>query len=218
MSLSMSIADRVYSLLLRAYPPEFRHAYGREMLLLFRDQRRDGSAMGSGVRFWAAMVLDVCRSAPRIQLDALRTRMQSQAEGPCNESRHFRPEDRIMTTKQIVATLGVLGGAFEIFSTASEAVTGRSMNHGNGWALAIALGVLMGALLLASGVALLRRGDAATRLAQGAALGCLALVVGLHFIFPYMSIFSVLVGIAIPVALLVVASRASGGRSMPSMA
>lgn len=220
---STRVAERVYSLLLNVYPSEFRHVYGREMLLLFRDQWRDQHAspchtLGASVRFWAAILLDVGRSAPPLGFEALRTRLQAEDERSCNEFQHIHPEDRIMTTKQIVATLAVLGGVFEMLSTASEASDGWSMNHGNGWVLAIALGVLMGALLLASGVALLRSGAAAIRLAQGAALACLALVVGLHFVFPYMSIFSVLVGIAIPIALLVMTSRSSGDRSRPSVA
>ena len=31
-------AERIYRLLLRAYPADFRAQYGREMVLLFRDQ------------------------------------------------------------------------------------------------------------------------------------------------------------------------------------
>ena len=34
-------AEPIYRLLLRAYPPDFRAEYGREMVLLFRDQCRE---------------------------------------------------------------------------------------------------------------------------------------------------------------------------------
>ncbi len=38
--MSPAAAERIYRLLLRAYPPDFRAEYGREMVLLFRDQCR----------------------------------------------------------------------------------------------------------------------------------------------------------------------------------
>ena len=37
-------AEQIYRLLPRAYPPDFRAEYGREMVLLFRDQCREHDA------------------------------------------------------------------------------------------------------------------------------------------------------------------------------
>lgn len=67
-----------YRLLLGAYPPAFRAAYGREMAQLFRDQRR-AAAVGDHpvLGFWAAVVWDVVRSAPALRLDALRARWRA---------------------------------------------------------------------------------------------------------------------------------------------
>jgi hypothetical protein len=80
--------------------------------------------------------------------------------------------------------------------------------------LAVALDFVMGALMLGAGIALLQRRANATRIA---ALACLVLVVGLQLTFPYMSIFSRLLGVGIPIALLL-ASRRDDSSAMPSMA
>jgi hypothetical protein len=56
----------VYRALLRAYPKEFRDAYGREMEQTFRDlcreERRRGGMAGL-VRLWARVVLDLSSTA-----------------------------------------------------------------------------------------------------------------------------------------------------------
>ncbi len=41
-------AERIYRLLLRAYPPDFRAEYEREMVLLFRDQCRESDVRTAG--------------------------------------------------------------------------------------------------------------------------------------------------------------------------
>src|SRR6266571_1558077 len=64
-------AERIYRLLLRAYPPDFRAENGREMVLLFRDQCRESDARTLG--FWAAVICDVARSAPALRAEAWRT-------------------------------------------------------------------------------------------------------------------------------------------------
>ena len=61
-------AERIYRLLLRAYPPDFRAEYGREMVLLFRDQCRESDVRTVG--FWAAVICDVARSAPALRAEA----------------------------------------------------------------------------------------------------------------------------------------------------
>src|SRR6266571_3381953 len=64
-------AERIYRLLLRAYPPDFRAEYEREMVLLFRDQCRESDVRTIG--FWAAVIWDVARSAPALRAEAWRT-------------------------------------------------------------------------------------------------------------------------------------------------
>lgn len=57
----MMIADKVYRLLLRAYPAELREEYGREMLLTFRDARRD--RVVSEPQFWLDIIRDIARTS-----------------------------------------------------------------------------------------------------------------------------------------------------------
>ncbi len=136
-------AERIYRLLLRAYPPAFRAEYGREMVLVFRDQCRDGDVRTLG--FWTAVIYDVARSAP------------------------------------------------EWVAGSKGAIDGR-------YALAVVLGVLASALLLGAGVAILLRRQQAARLALFASLVSL---VAARLLFPWMSIFSQLVGFGLPVGLLI---------------
>src|SRR5258707_7780174 len=63
-------AERIYRLLLRAYPPDFRGQYEREMVLLFRDQCRESDVHTVG--FWAAVIWDIARSAPALRMEAWR--------------------------------------------------------------------------------------------------------------------------------------------------
>ena len=68
-------AERAYGLLLRAYPSEFRAAFGREMTSTFRDLVRDSST--PRMLFWIEIMVDVARTAPARHVDALRTRFSS---------------------------------------------------------------------------------------------------------------------------------------------
>ena len=65
-------AERAYALLLRAYPAEFRVAYGREMMLAFRDLARDAGT--TGFSFWIRIVTDVVRTAPSLRAELARQR------------------------------------------------------------------------------------------------------------------------------------------------
>jgi hypothetical protein len=188
---------------------------------VFRDQCRDrrrasgpgAAARGGAFAFWAATAWDVARSAPALRLDAARARWRGRKRGAPAGGPHpappFRPDGGTMSGKRAAATLALLGGAFQLANTGAEVWAGYRGPTG-GWALAMALAFVMGALLLTGGVALVRPGPGATRLARGAALACLALVVGLQLVFPFMSIFARLLGVGIPVALLL-ATRGSGG-------
>src|SRR5207247_831820 len=68
-------AERIYRRLLRAYPPDFRAEYGREMVLLFRDQCQESDVRTVG--FWAAVICDVARSAPALRAEAWRENLRT---------------------------------------------------------------------------------------------------------------------------------------------
>jgi len=68
-------AEDIYRLLLRAYPPDFRAEYEREMVLLFRDQCRESDVRTAG--FWARVLCDVARSALALRMEAWRQNTQT---------------------------------------------------------------------------------------------------------------------------------------------
>jgi hypothetical protein len=199
----MSAAERAYRLMLRAYPPGFRAAYGREMVLVFRDRRREASARG--MRFWWEMIWDVARSAPALRLDAFRMRW----------------EGDIQTGEEKMRTMAILAVLIGVAEAANALVEGRAGGIANGgfWLAGVSLTIVAGALLLAAGILMLRRAPGAVRWAQAAAIICLTVVVLIRLVQPWMSIFATLLGIAFPIALLLFLWwTRRRGPSAPSMA
>ncbi len=181
-------AERLYRLLMRTYPADFRAKYGREMVLLFRDQCREGD-VGSP-RFWARVILDVARSAP-----ALRAQMW--------RARGHENTGILEAIMKLAATLIVLLGVYVAVNALAEAFGGGAGTPAGRYLLAIALGALAGALLLAAGIALLRRTPAGRQVTSLALVASLVIIVVVRVVHPWMSIFSQLVGIGLPVALLI---------------
>jgi hypothetical protein len=177
-------AERAYALLLRAYPSGFRAAFGREMTTTFRGLVRDSGS--PGVRFWMEIIADVARSAPAQHADALRARWNS----------NQRMEESRMKAMGILAVgIGLLqsvNGIIELTHGGAAGLPG----------LVVALAVVLGVLLVAAGVALLRGAAIASTLAALAAVCWLALVVIVRAVHPWMSIFSMLLAVVFPIALL----------------
>ena len=71
---SLAVSNRLYRLLLAAYPAEFRHEYGAQMAQVFRDRcreeqgRRGGSRRAGLARVWMETILDLARTAPEEHL------------------------------------------------------------------------------------------------------------------------------------------------------
>lgn len=172
-------AERIYRLLLRVYPPDFRARYGSEMALLFRDQCREGDVRS--LRFWAAVIWDVARSAPALRAEAWQGRV-------------------IM---RLTAMLTVLLGAYVTVSTFAEGLAGLRGAMSGRYVLAVVLAGSAGALLLTAGVALLRRTPSGRKTASLALLASLALIVAARLVFPWMGIFFRVVGIGLPLAFLI---------------
>jgi hypothetical protein len=190
-------AERIYGVLLHCYPRSFRDEYGQEMTQLFRDLYL---ARGSvTLTFWTSVVLDVARSAPGLRVEAWWARRHE----------NTRTLEGIM---KLVAMLTVLMGVFGALNALAEGMVGLRGTLDGIHLLAIVLGGTAGALLLAAGIALLRRTPSGRRTATIAALGSLVIVVAARLAHPWMSIFSQLVGIGLPIALLAVLhlSRWSG--------
>jgi hypothetical protein len=72
---SLAVSNRLYRLLLAAYPAEFRHEYGAHMAQVFRDRCREEQGRRRGVggsaglaRVWMETILDLARTAPEEHL------------------------------------------------------------------------------------------------------------------------------------------------------
>jgi hypothetical protein len=181
-------AERIYRLLLRAYPPDFRAEYGRDMELLFRDQCQESDVRTLG--FWARVFWDVARSAPALRVEAW----------------HKRGSENTQTVEVIMKIAGmltVLLAAFVIVGAVGEWVAGSKGAMDGRYVLAVALGVFASVLLLGAGVAILLGARWGRQPARLALFASLAMAVAARLLFPWMSIFSQLVGFGLPVALLI---------------
>jgi hypothetical protein len=59
------MSEKMYALLLRLFPAQFREEYGAEALQLFRDRARDEKGFVRGVRLWLDLLTDLAFSLPR---------------------------------------------------------------------------------------------------------------------------------------------------------
>jgi hypothetical protein len=180
-------AERVYRLLLRAYPRSFRSEYGGEMMLIFRDEYRIGKA--ATLRFWATMVSDVARSATSMWFDVLRSRVKD----------YTRIVEVIM---KLAGILAVLLGVYGVVNTLVEAVPGMRGTPGGAYIMAVVLAIIAAALLLTAGAALLRSPVSGRHTAVIASLASLVTVVIARWLHPWMSMLALIVGILLPIALL----------------
>jgi|tagenome__1003787_1003787.scaffolds.fasta_scaffold19391870_1 hypothetical protein len=179
------MAERVYAVLLRAYPASFRAAFGREMAIVFRDRSRAGDV--TRVRFWIEIVNDLARTAPELRLEALHAR---------------RTDTFLERPMRPMATVSMLVGGVQIVNALVEARAGLATPGGYSL-LGVTLGTLAAILLVAAGAALFARGRDAAWLALSAVAGCAALVIVTLLVQPWMSMFGVLLGIGFPIALVV---------------
>lgn len=62
----------IYSILLLAYPSEFRREYGAQMVLLLLDCQRDAATAKARTRLWLRALVDLVRTAPREHLNNIR--------------------------------------------------------------------------------------------------------------------------------------------------
>ena len=179
-------AERWYRLLLRAYPPAFRARYAQEMLLAFRQCRRD--AVESVPRFWAAMLWDGARSAPALRLEAMRARW----------SMDLHITEGAMKAMAILATLI---GALEVVNSLIEGV-GGGVHRPATQLLSVGLGVAGGIVLMGAGILMLRRGTHAFPRVLGMSAACLAAFALIALVAPVMSGAAMILGIGFPIVLL----------------
>lgn len=177
----MSDHEWLYRLVLRAYPPAFRGSFGREMLLVYHAQRRDGVV---DTRFWLACIVDAVATAPRLWMDEL--------------------HDDFLATERALKTMGTLSVIAGLLETANSLVEFRASAFGERDSLSQAVLVFLiatGVLLAIAGLALLFRGHAGRRLGWIGAVTCLGTFSLMLATRPMMSIAATGLGIAFPLAL-----------------
>lgn len=177
-------ADRCYRALLRAYPPEFRAQFEREMMLTFRQCRRDAAERAAW--FWVELFWDVARSAPALRLEGMRARW----------SVDLHITEGAMKAMAILATLV---GALEVVNSLIEGVAGWP-HRDAAWTSSVVLGVLGGVVLMLAGIAMLRGRAASRALVLGAT--CLLAYALIAIIAPVMSGLGMLLGIGFPILLM----------------
>lgn len=194
----MKADERVFGWLLLAYPPDFRVAYGREMTLVFSDQRREMELLGrSMISFWAGMIGDVVRSAVPLRVEAL---------GGHGVSIKLRKVAMLF-----MAILAIMVGALEAAGAFTEFWSALHHPVGAGpWVMGSTLGLVAGGLLLGSGVALLRGSPGAVPLARGAAVTCILVFLLISYVLPMMGYFAQILGIGFPIVLLIFLRRRRG--------
>ena len=64
-------SERLYRILLRAYPAGYRREYGEAMAQCFRDQLRAADTAGARVRLWFRTMADLARSIPARYLECV---------------------------------------------------------------------------------------------------------------------------------------------------
>ena len=180
-------AERVYRLLLRAYPREFRSEYGGEMMLLFRDDNRRRKAADLG--FWVSTVCDVARSATSMWVEVLCARAKD----------YTRIVEVIM---KLAGVLAVLLGVYGVVSALAEVVAGMRGTPSGVYILAVALGIIAAALLLTAGALLLRSPVSGRHTATITLLASLVIVLIARLLHPWMGMLALIVGIGFPIILL----------------
>jgi hypothetical protein len=66
----MKLHERIYRILLKAYPSAFQREYGKSMTQLFRDQLKDAIAGRKLLSFWKRIIVDLVKTAPYVQIRA----------------------------------------------------------------------------------------------------------------------------------------------------
>jgi hypothetical protein len=178
----MNRDERVYRVMLRIYPRQFLDAYESEMLVAFRDQRRDTHG---GHTPWTQLLVDLARSAPAAWRDQL--------------------EDDVHTgavAMKLIAIVAILVGVYETLNTILELVAGGLGDRGALVLLGLVLAAAIGLVLAGSGIALIRRGRDAARFATTACIACFVIFAVTGLMRAGLSGLATVAGLAFPVILL----------------
>lgn len=193
-------AERIYALLLRAYPSAFLADYERDMRQLFRDEWR--ARGGNGVEFWSGMLWDVARSAPGLRVEAWRARALEDT----------RTEE---ATMKIISTVTALFGLFAIVAGVWEGMAAsRQGTLDTPYLLAVMLAAVAGALLVGAAWSGLRASPRGRRGASRLAIASLVVFLVARLTMGWMSIFLQLAGVVLPIVVLAALHRRGASPKM----
>jgi putative ABC transport system permease protein len=119
-----SFGERIFRLLLVAYPREFRHRYREDLLAFFREDRRHpryGSGFSRPFRFWITTLGDLARAAATERFSGARTALPDRRASMRTISalahdvryavRSLRSTPAVTLTALLVLTLGIGAGS-----------------------------------------------------------------------------------------------------------
>jgi hypothetical protein len=152
----MTRSERLYRLLLRAYPESTRANYGEDMVQAFRDQLRVTRTPGDRAELWLHTLTDTAASASRARA-ADRRRVVRAADGQMID------EPAAQVARPLVPDLAVAAAPIVLFAVLASVAPGyvrplfddRAQMAGAPFGLAVA--VLLGVVAV-TGILLARRG------------------------------------------------------------
>jgi len=172
----------LYRLVLQLYPPDFRATFLREMVLVYRDQQRDGLV---NARFWLTVVADATGAAPRLWLEELY-------------------DGLLMTeaTVKIMAVFAILIGGLETLNSLAESRAAAFGGRDPLSQVMLVLAIAAAVLLTVAGLAMLVRGPSARKIGWIGALGCLGVFALMAATRPMMSVAATLAGLVFPAVMM----------------
>ena len=100
----MTRAERIYRVLLRAYPTSTREACGEDMVQLLVDRLRDADSSVAMARVWVEAIADIAVTAPREHVT--RRRAVKVVEGPGLEGhRPLTPDVRVAASPLLLVVI-----------------------------------------------------------------------------------------------------------------
>ena len=102
------MSERIYLLLLRLYPSQFRQTYGEEALQLFRDRMQDETGSFRRVRLWLDLLIDLGALHVRGYHEAAVVPAASSVQGGSGRAPSFASLERSALEFRFVLWGGVL--------------------------------------------------------------------------------------------------------------
>jgi hypothetical protein len=118
------MSERLYSWLLRLFPPDFQERFGEEAMELFRGRLDEEKGLWLRLRLWADLVLDLAISVPREYV-----RVQPEIPRVAHAGANRGPSFQMIPDGRPRLGAWFLGGALSIVSLAGLSVALAAVSH-----------------------------------------------------------------------------------------